>query len=192
MLRYAQNIANTRCLLVVAALGLLTCAAPEEPAGLQQTDTPGSANKKEEKPADKADQATFNFGGAQVADSATKSAVKECVDKGLFYERLTTKTVGCTTMKLAKVNCTDDGVKASMSTVLRQAYENLFKADGEGSLKGFLVDQCLDCPTWDANETCRELAEPTKGNEQKKPGFIIHLLKESGTGLTPRRVFSPK
>jgi hypothetical protein len=192
MKRCAKNIRYSRCLLVIAALGLFTCAAPEEPAGLQQTSTTGSAAKKEEKPADKAEQTTFNFGGAAVGDSTTKSAVKECVDKGNFYERRTDQTVGCTTMKLAKVNCTDDGVKAAMSTVVRGAWESKFACDTDGCLKGFLVDQCLDCPTWDANDTCREFGAAGKGNEQQKPGFIIHLVKESGTGLTPRRVFNPK
>lgn len=192
MLSLTQHLGFLRHFWVIVALGLFNCAAPEEPAGLQQTSTPGSATKKEEKPPDKAEQATFNFGGAAVGDDTTKSAVKECVDKGNFYERRTDQTVGCTTMKLAKVNCTDDGVKAAMSGIVQGLWASKFKCEPTalGCLKGFLVDQCLDCPTWDANDTCREFVLPGKGNEQKKAGFIIHLVKEDATGLTQRRVFN--
>lgn len=194
MLSLTQHIGFSRHLLVIAALGLFNCAAPEEPAGLQQTSTPGSAPKKEEKAADKTDQAKFNFGGAAVGDDTTKSAVKECVDKGNFYERRTDQTVGCTTMKLAKIDCTDEGVKSAMTKVVRDIWVSKFECDptATGCLKGFLVDQCLDCPTWDANDTCRDFAAPGKGNEQKKAGFIIHLVKETGNVLAPRRVFNPK
>jgi hypothetical protein len=194
MLSLTQHLGFSRRLWVIVALGLFNCAAPEEPAGLQQASTPGSATKKEEKAADKTDQAKFNFGGAAVGDETTKSAVKECVDKGNFYERRTDQTVGCTTMKLAKIDCTDEGVKSAMSKVVRDIWVSKFECDptATGCLKGFLVDQCLDCPTWDANETCKDFAEVGKGNEQKKAGFIIHLVKESGTVLTPRRVFNPK
>lgn len=191
MISLTQHLGFSRHLWVIVALGLFNCAAPEEPAGLQQTST--STTKKEEKPADKTDQVKFNFGGAAVGDDSTKSAVKECVDKGNFYERRTDQTVGCTTMKLAKIDCTDEGVKAAMTKVVRDIWVSKFECDptATGCLKGFMVDQCLDCPTWDANDTCRSFAEVGKGNEQKKPGFIIHLVKESGAGSNPR-VFTPK
>jgi hypothetical protein len=192
MLSRKQHLGFPQGLMVIAALGLINCAAPEEPAGLQQTAT--STTKKEEKAADTTEEATFNFGGAAVGDATTKSSVKECVDKGTFYERRTDQTVGCTSMKLAKVNCTEEGVKLAMTKVVRDIWVSKFECDptANGCLKGFLVDQCLDCPTWDANETCKDFAAVGRGNEQKSAGFIIHLVKEESTGLTPRRVFNPK
>jgi len=129
MLSLTQHLGFSRRLWVIVALGLFNCAAPEEPAGLQQASTPGSATKKEEKAADKTDQAKFNFGGAAVGDETTKSAVKECVDKGNFYERRTDQTVGCTTMKLAKIDCTDEGVKSAMSKVVRDIWVSKFECD---------------------------------------------------------------
>lgn len=192
MVTFTQNSRYSKCLLVVAALGLITCAAPEEPAGLQQSSPPASTTKKEGTAPTAAGQATYNFGGAPVGDDTMKAEVKACVEKGTFYERRTDKTVGCTTMKLAKVNCTADGVRAAMSIPVRDTWDSKFLTDGEGGLKGYLVDQCLDCPTWDANSVCAELAIPRAGNESKRAGFIINLVKQEGTGISLRRAFNPK
>lgn len=180
-------------LMVLVTIGLFSCAPPEEPAGLEKGSAAGPSTKNDGKAKRNSEQGPFNFGGAPVGDNTTKSAVKECVDKGFFYERRADKTVGCTTMKLAKINCTEDGVKVAMNSVTRPIWTAKMAMDvSSGGLKGFQIDQCLDCPTWDANSTCAEFGAAGKGNEQKKSGFIIHLIKQDGTGLTPRRVFSPK
>jgi hypothetical protein len=56
-------------------------------------------------------------------------------------------------------------------------------------LAGFVVDQCIDCPTADANSFC---ASATTGNPSRKPGFLIMLLKQSGNQLLSRKQFIVK
>jgi len=113
-----------------------------------------------------------------------QAAVKRCVEKGLFYNRSSSTSAGCTSYSLARVDCTDEGVKASMSVGFRRGYEaNLKSNDPSYGLAGFLVDQCIDCPTAEANSFC---ASAVNGNPGKKPGFLIMLLKPSGTQLQSR------
>jgi hypothetical protein len=165
----------------------LSCAAPEEPESLQKTTT---TRESQESAVVSRSTQTFNFGGAAVGDDDLRATVKSCVEKGLFYERSSTNSPGCTSYSLAKMDCTNEGVKASMSVGIRKAYEENLKSDDPlYGLAGFVVDQCLDCPTADANSVC---ASATTGNPNRRPGFLIMLLKQSGNQLLSRKQFIVK
>lgn len=174
------------CWLFVSSL-CLSCAAPEEPASLQKTT---STRESQSTAVVNRSTKTFNFGGAAVGDEDLRTTVKSCVDKGLFYDRSLTNSPGCTSFALAKMDCTDEGVKASMSVGIRKRYEeNLRNDDPLYGLAGFVVDQCIDCPTADANSVC---ASATTGNPSRRPGFLIMLLKQSGNQLLSRKQFIVK
>ncbi len=174
------------CWLFVSSL-CLSCAAPEEPESLQKTT---STRENQSTAVVNRSTKTFNFGGAAVGDDNLRATVKSCVEKGLFYDRSTMNSPGCTSFSLAKMDCTDEGVKASMSVGIRKRYEeNLRNDDPLYGLAGFVVDQCIDCPTADANSFC---ASATTGNPSRKPGFLIMLLKQSGTQLLSRKQFIAK
>lgn len=174
------------CWLYLANI-CLSCAAPEEPESLQKTT---SIQESKESAVVSRSSKTFNFGGAAVGDDDLRATVKSCVDKGLFYDRSLTNSPGCTSFSLAQMDCTNEGVKASMSVGIRRAYEDNLKSDDPSyGLAGFVVDQCLDCPTADANSVC---ASATTGNPNRRPGFLIMLLKQSGNQLLSRMQFIVK
>lgn len=172
---------------ILLASALVSCAPPEEPDSLQKfSDRSGDSSQDNNRSG-----RVFNFGGAQLGDEATKASVKTCVEKGFYYDRGTSSQTGeCTRYPLAKIDCTDEGIKAAMSPGIRMAYEsNLKNDDPTYGLAGFVPDQCIDCPTADANPVC---ASATNGNPGRKPGFLILLLKQSGNQLISRKQFVVK
>lgn len=182
MISKPSMILNLSSWLFLACL-CFSCAAPEEPQSLQKST---SSDEKLPETVSRASR-SFNFGGAAVGDNDMRAAVKSCVDKGFFYNRSTTNSPGCTSYSLAKLDCTDEGVKASMSAGIRRGYEdNLRSDDPTFGLAGFLVDQCIDCPTSDANPFC---ASAKNGNPGRRPGFLIMLLKPSGSQTLSRMQF---
>jgi len=78
--------------------------------------------------------------GAQIGDEQMKKAVSDCTGKGNFYSR---KDEGkCTTQKLAKVECTVEGLKKTMSQRNRKAFEERI---ARPDYKDFEIDQCVAC-----------------------------------------------
>jgi hypothetical protein len=176
---------QTLNLILLIGLTLSSCAPPEEPESYQKG---GSFGKDSTMSAESMEE--FNFGGAPIGDSDTQEAVKACVDKGLFYERSAAREIGCTSYPLAKLNCTDEGVKSAMSAGIRNAYqEMLANSDPAIGLSGYTIDQCLDCPTANANPVC---ASAVNGNRSNRPGFLIMFLKQDGSKLNSRMQFIPK
>lgn len=174
-------------ILLIAASAFVSCAAPEEPESLQKTSLGSESAAAIES---RSSTRTFNFGGADLGDDDAKAALKSCVETGFFYDRSKTNADACTSYALAKLDCTDDGVKAAMSAGIRRAYENNLKNDDPTyGLAGFIVDQCVDCPTADANPVC---ASATAGNPGKRAGFLIMLLKQNGAHLQSRKQFIVK
>lgn len=166
------------------------CAPPEEPAELKKSggSLVSSRDGGSSGTISKTD-ANVNYGGASIGDTDTQAAVKKCVQQGLFFDRKATPSPVCTNLALAKINCTDDGVKAGMKGGFLDGYNALLKDTSSNGLSGFVVDQCLDCPTADANPKC----SATGGNSAKKPGVLIFYLKQgpSGTSLDSKTLFVP-
>lgn len=186
-----MNINNLQKLVMiqglVLSLALHSCAPPSDPLSSQNAiaGTEASGDKNATRAAK-----AVNYGGAKLGDSMTQEEVKTCVEKGLFYERGPQRPVRCTTYALAKIDCSDSGVKLEMPPLIKSAYENILASDDpQLGLKGFAVDQCLDCPTADANPLCSSVA----GNPERKPGFIIYFLKQTNSqGLRSMSQFIPR
>lgn len=168
---------------LILTLLMASCAPPEEPDSMQKFNDRSDDSSQD-------NRRVFNFGGAQLGDEATKAAVKTCVAKGFYYERgSTSQSAECTTYPLAKMDCTEEGIKAAMSPGVRMAYESNLKSDEPTyGLAGFVPDQCIDCPTADSNPVCSK----APGNPGRKPGFVILHLKQSGSQLMPREQFVVK
>jgi len=168
-------------------LALQSCAPPTDPLSSQNASSVSEASP--EKNATRSAKAV-NYGGAKLGDAMTQEEVKTCVGKGMFYERGPQRPVRCTDYALAKIDCSETGVKLEMSPGIKGAFENVLNSDDpQLGLKGFVVDQCLDCPTADANPLCSSVA----GNEGRKPGFIIYFLKQTDSqGLRSMSQFIPR
>jgi hypothetical protein len=118
----------------------------------------------------------FKAGGADISDDDTKAAVKKCLDKQLFYDRFAKDGVGeCSKLKLAKVDCTTDGIRKVLSAALKTQFDAAL-ADG---YKDFTLDQCLDCPTGNKEELCKN----TKGEQKEGTKvFYVKMDKDQITG----------
>jgi len=175
---------QTLKLSLIIGFSFSSCAPPEEPESYQKG---GSFGKDSTMSAESMED--FNFGGAPIGDSGTQEAVRECVDRGFFYERGPARDIECTSYRLAKLNCTDEGVKSVMSSGIRTAYEGMLaNTDPATGLAGYTIDQCVDCPTADANPVC---ASAVNGNKSNRPGFLIMFLKQDGSKINSRMQFIP-
>lgn len=169
------------------SLALQSCAPPSDPLSSQSSTAVSGASA--DKNATRSAKAV-NYGGAKLGDATTQEEVKTCVEKGMFYERGPQRPVRCTTYPLAKIDCSEAGVKLEMSPAIKGVFEGYLNSDEpQHGLKGFVVDQCLDCPTADANPLCSSVA----GNLERKPGFIIYFLKQTDSqGLRSMSQFVPR
>ncbi|MCX6124868.1 MAG: hypothetical protein NTV34_08990 [Proteobacteria bacterium] len=182
--------------IVAAILGYSSCQPPAEPPGLSNN---GSALEPNAKPVlkegekappktgdgTKADPAkpgdvAFDAGGALVGTDAQRALVKACLDKSLFYDR---QGAACTTLGLAKVGCTIEKIKLSMTSQQFDAF-NVFLKD-PNSLSGFVLDQCLACPDPNANAFCKGTSQTIPTG----PGFRLFLVKEAQGSLNIQTVF---
>lgn len=189
---FSSQVARGRIYLVVSAIGLILvnrCAAPEEPSSLQ---TSQSLNKTSDgKNISAAAQSSFpvDYGGASVGDSATQEAVKKCLRGGNFYERRSNPTSRCTDMRLAKVSCTDGTIQNIMTPDLKASYQKMLgDSDPKKGLEGYVLDQCLDCPSATSNSYC----EGTAAVKPTTAGLRLFLVKGTTGTLESKTVYIPR
>jgi len=177
--------------IMVSAIGLsLTngCAAPHEPSSLKsQSITKASDANNVSAAAQSA--SSVNYGGASVGDSATKEAVKKCLDGGNFYERRKNPTPRCTDMRLAKVSCTDATIQNIMTPDQKATYQRMLAdSDPTKGLQGYLLDQCLDCPSPTTNSYC----EGTSPVKPTTAGIRLFLIQSGVDEPLIRTVHIPR
>ena len=167
----------------------MACSNEEPPpppsSGLAAVDTGDAIPATPSEPAE-----GWNYGGANIGGDAMKAGLSACRDQKLYYDRHAgEENVGeCSSLQLAEMNCTSDGIKALMST---GQFEAFAKARGEtgtdeekeaASLKGFLIDQCVDCPEGASGYEC--------DSEKYESGTSIVLVQAED--LRRVRVIVPK
>jgi hypothetical protein len=160
------------------------CAAPSEPSSLQSSgvnrpqtgDAVGQGGAKF--------GAQLNYGGAAVGDQAMQAQVTKCVSQGKFYDR---KSTTCTNFPLASRGCTLDAVKDSMTPDRKVQFTALLN----GSLAGYLVDQCLDCSkkAKDSDPNLLALCEGVSAQKQTAPGYRLFLVKPESTQIQLQSIF---
>jgi len=130
---------------------------------------------------------SYNYGGADIGDDATKKAVQDCHENGYVYDRFNGSGGECGKQHLAAVDCTLDALRA----LLTENQKDQFNANIDGKYDGFDIDQCGDCEADSAVAAC----DAGDGKE----GMIIFFVKESedeaGDGLSMfmpnRRPYDP-
>jgi len=186
------QLLQIRIYLLVSAIGLTLvhgCAAPEEPSTLKASQSLTKAGDgKNVSPAAQS-AASINYGGALVGDSATQEAVKKCLSGGTFYERRSNPTPRCTDMRLASVSCTDATIQNIMTSDQKAAYQKMLAdSDLVKGLKGYVLDQCLDCPSPTANSYC----EGTAAVKPTTAGIRLFLVKGTTGTLDSKTVYIHK
>jgi len=188
---FSSQGARGRIYLLVSAIGLILvnrCAAPQEPSSLKsQSLTKASDSNNGSAAAQSA--SSVNYGGALVGDSATQEAVKKCLSVGTFYERRSNPTPKCTDMRLAKVSCTDATIQNIMTPDVKASYQKMLgDSDPKTGLQGYVLDQCLDCPSPTANSYC----EGTAAVKPTAAGIRLFLVKGTTGTLESKTVYIPK
>ena len=189
---FSSQVARGRICLLVSAIGLILfnrCAAPEEPKSLLASQSLTKASDGKNISAAAQSTAVINYGGALVSDSATQEAVKKCLSQGTFYERRSNPTPRCTAMRLASVSCTDSTITNIMTPDQKTKYqEMLADSDVIKGLKGYVLDQCLDCPSATSNSYC----EGTAAVKPTTAGIRLFLVKGTTGTLESKTVYIHK
>lgn len=152
---------------------IVACAAPPEPASLRNEGEQNRSDNQQKSQANGDQKAAVDYGGALVGDDATRSKVKECLDKGNFYERRSNPVPHCTQYALAKVVCKEASIKDIMSDSQKADYEKFLKT----TLAGYSLDQCLNCESPAGNSYC-------EGSDPKRTdaGIRLYFVKEKNVG----------
>ncbi len=126
---------------------------------------------------------SFKRDGAQsVGDDAQKKEVKDCGASGKFYDRFA-DTPTCGSVELAKVDCTDDGIKAALAASEKLLAQ--FKEAVSTTYSGMEIDQCVDCPVGTAIGQCKTATPPKAG------GTKVLFVKMDGTKIDGKGMMLP-
>lgn len=108
----------------------------------------------------------FDCGGDRIQESAYPD-VSSCHEKGRFYDR-SDDGGSCTKVKLAKIDCTEKGLKKKMTDEQKDDFDDAL----DGALEGYEVDQCIDCPP-DGDEEFCEI-----GGKYKQGTVVFMVLED--------------
>lgn len=149
----------------------------EEDTGTSEASSSSSGSASADEPS------SYERPGAQtVGDEATKKDVKDCNDKGKFYDRFGDPSA-CGGVDLAKVDCTEAGIKKALEgkdKLLKQFKEAL--GSGYNNME---IDQCVDCPPGTSIEICKAASPPKNG------GTKVMFVKMDGTTIGGKGMILP-
>ena len=142
-------------LVLIVALAVGACAASAPPPPPPSGAIPSSTSSAKKKIPDDDEEATVEkettstetpaaaFLGADVGDTETKKAASDCIKTKKFFDRAGAAPGKCSTLKLADIECTVDGIKGTFTTDTdKKAFADMLARD---TYSGFLADQCIDC-----------------------------------------------
>jgi hypothetical protein len=136
--------------------------------------------------------ASFDYSkGARVGVDNLLSALDSCTEKGKFYDRalinslpddatVTQFSAACTSLVLAKIDCSKDGVISHNEAKSKnESFNTNVKDNIQGlTLGGYEVDQCLICLKDSEEDLCQV------GNDEKKPPPVdiirVHFVDKIG------------
>ncbi len=148
-------------------------AEAEETAGTKKAEKSGSTSKDDElggADGEVTSGTAFNYGGANIGDEDDKANVTKCHGDGKVYDRFGDEGGACSSLPLAKLDCTKAGIKAVLSDSQKKSFNDKLS----GSFAGWELDQCGDCPE-DSDE---KLCKSTTGGKQT--GTKIFFVMEEG------------
>lgn len=120
---------------------------------------------------------SFDYGkGARFGPDNLLSAMDSCTEKGKFFDRVLVDSLpdeatesqysaGCTSLTLAKIDCTKEGVISHTEAKSKdESFTKKVKDNIQGlTLGGFEVDQCLICLKGSEEDLCQT------GTDERKP-----------------------
>jgi hypothetical protein len=124
-----------------------------------------------------------SIGGADIGDEGSKSAVKICNTEGYYYDRYNGEKGACTKIQLAKVKCTQKGLQKILTESQIEQLETSLKK----SYKGWLIDQCIDCPP----DSTEDLCASKDGDEQVGTKVLFVKEGETANEIRGKAMFLP-
>lgn len=120
---------------------------------------------------------------AEIGDEATRTASKACHDQGLAFDRFNGDTPACTTVKLALVDCTADGLRAALvSKTQTEQFDQAMTAN----YSGWTIDQCVDCPPGNSEVLCTNQSTGTA-----QVGTKVFFLQEEAEQIKAKAMVLP-
>lgn len=126
---------------------------------------------------------TPSVGGADIGEEGIKTSVKICNAEGFYYDRYQGEKGTCSKVALAQVKCTEKG----LLKLLTEGQKEQFKKSIKSTYKGWLLDQCIDCPKNTPNELCAN-----KDNENQVGTKVFFVsFDESTNEIRGKAMFLP-
>lgn len=170
-------------LIVIVVAATVSCRPPDSPAELQSSDS--SPTTPKQIPVGSENSIPV-VGGAPVGVPEMQKKVSDCLAKKMFYDRQSSAADKCTTMPIAEVSCQlpdaangSSNIKSIMTPVQATEFDKYL--GDETSLKGYLLDQCLDCSTAAASTfaPCKVAGAPVSAKIVK-----LYFVKPIGTDIS--------
>jgi len=127
------------------------------------------------------DPVSFDVGGADVGDDDTKKAVTTCQGSMKLFDRFSGDSGVCSDVDLASMDCTKDGIEK----LLTANQKTQFEAEINGAYKGWLIDQCADCPEDSTSDICKSSIGV------KQTGTKVLFVLEDDQGLRGKAIVLP-
>lgn len=126
---------------------------------------------------------TYQRPEAEIGDEATRTASKACHDQGLAFDRFNGEAPACTTVKLALVDCTTDGLRAALvSKTQTEQFDQAMTAN----YSGWTIDQCVDCPPGNSEVLCTNQSTGTA-----QVGTKVFFLQEEAEQIKAKAMVLP-
>ncbi len=157
-------------------------AETEQTSGTKKDDSLGSADDElGDADGEVSSGTAFNYGGANIGDEEDKANVTKCHEEGKVYDRFLEAGATCSSLPLAKLDCTKSGIKAVLSDSQKASFEEKMS----GSFDGWELDQCGDCPEDSDNALCKS----TTGGKQT--GTKVFFVTEEGDEIKGKALVLP-
>jgi hypothetical protein len=125
---------------------------------------------------------TVPVGGVKTGSSALQAAFTACKQTNKYFDRAMAAGLAegaplssaCTTVPLSTIACSTSGDVTAYLTSVGVDIKGFNDSVGSDAMKGYSVDQCIDCPTGSTDKVCE--VQPATGDKTPPPRHQIGVM----------------